>query len=185
MSETPTSAAPETAPETPQVEAAPASEAPAQVVDSATSQGHEADAPPSPGGEDLDSRLSALLDEKLQAYGLKPQTEPEPELHPAEVALKQRTDADLESLSEDDRALVQAIAGDNLVQQARVYTQLLKAGKIGAAPAAAPETSATEPDKPAAEPPNRIDMNPPGTTTPDDWDGAAAAVARRVKDLRL
>ena len=171
-----TPAAPE-ATEAPAVEATPIE----QAIEQATKaqQPETTEATP----EDLDARITAAVAAALER--LQPaQPEPAPvetaesasEPHPAEEALKARITADLDTLGDDDRALVEALAGDDMIAQAKIYTALMKAGKSSAK---------TDEAKAPAPPVKRTDMNSPGTTQPTDWKSAEAAFARAVRGVRF
>ena len=174
------------APAAPEATEAPAAEATPieQAIEQATkAQQPEAIEATEATPEDLDERITAAVAaalERLQPAQPEPApvetAEPASEPHPAEEALKARITADLETLGDEDRALVEAIAGDDMIAQAKIYTALMKAGKISA--------KADEPKTPAP-PVKRTDMNSPGTTQPTDWKSAEAAFARAVRGVRF
>ena len=140
---------------------------------------------------DIDAKIAEAVQAALKAAGLetskaKPdEAEPAPKEHPAEAALKARIEADLETLGDEDRALVEEIAGDDILTQSKIYTALLKAGKISTKSDDPDDNTDNTPSKPTAKPPERIDVNANGETHPNDWKTAEAAVARAVKGLRL
>lgn len=178
-----TSPAIEATPAAPEVTEAPAVEA--TPIEQAIEQATKAQQPEATEAtpEDLDARITAAVAaalERLQPAQPEPApvetAEPASEPHPAEEALKARITADLDTLGDDDRALVEALAGDDMIAQAKIYTALMKAGKISA--------KADEAKAPAP-PVKRTDMNSPGTTQPTDWKSAEAAFARAVRGVRF
>ena len=108
--------------EAPAAEATPIEQAIEQATKAEQIEASEAtDATP----EDLDARITAAVAaalERLQPAQPEPApvetAEPAIEPHPAEEALKARITADLDTLGDDDRALVEALAGYDLMAQA-------------------------------------------------------------------
>ena len=150
--------------------------------------------------------LTSSFDEKIAAIEIPPAYVPpevekpkEGEESPAMKALMARHESDMASLSEEDKALVTLIGGEDILSQSAAFSNLQKAGKfkkVEVTPTEAkpktddkviPPTEDTKTDKkepPVVKPPTRLSLSSSNEKPkPKTWDEAGQRAAEAMQKI--